>query len=338
MSDIKVSVIVPVYNTGKYLARCLDSLAAQTFEPGELEIIVVDDGSTDDSGSIADDYAERYPNIRVIHQDNAGSSAARNAGIKEARGRYLGFVDSDDYVSPGMYSALYDAIVRNGVLMAQTGRDEYGEDGTRLPDVTGIPKKESFILADEMLFSLLMHEGDASFCTKLTDRTLFEDREFPVGMLNEDFRLLICMLAGDDGKEAPDRLVALPERDYHVFYRTGSNSRKKAAQKDYFPPVFTDIVVNADFAMELVKKRRPGILPAAKRFALVQRLDYLLHIPVSKMRNDNAFYASVKKYVRKHVSDIVLNPYLSGKERRSLLLLAVAPRTVRAVHKRIKKL
>ena len=336
--DIKVSVIVPVYNTGEYLPRCLDSLVSQTMPAEELEIIAVDDGSTDGSGDIADDYAKRFPNVRVIHQKNAGSSAARNAGLREAHGRYLGFVDSDDYVSPGMYAALYDALVRTGVPMAQTGRDEYGEDGSRLPDVTGIPEKESFILADEMLFSLLMHEGDASFCTKLTDRKLFEGREFPEGMLNEDFRLLIYMLTGEGGSGAPDKLVALPERDYHVFYRTGSNSRKKTAEKDYFPPVFSDIVTNADLAMELVKSRRPGILPAAERFALVQRLDYLLHIPVSMMRRDNAFYTGVKKYVRKHVSQILLNPYLSGRERRLLLVLAAAPRTARAVHRRIKHL
>ncbi len=337
-NGIKVSVIVPVYNTGEYLPRCLDSLTSQTMSPDEIEIIAVDDGSTDGSGDIADDYAKRFPNVSVIHQKNAGSSAARNAGIREAHGRYLGFVDSDDYVSPEMYAALYDAIERTGVPMAQTGRDEYAEDGTKLPDVTSIPEKESFILADEMLFSLLMHEGDASFCTKLTDRKLFEGREFPEGMLNEDFRLLICMLAQDGEETRIEKLVTLPERDYHVFYRTGSNSRKKAEDKDYFPPVFSDIVTNADLAMELVKSRRPGILPAAERFGLVQRLDYLLHIPVSMMRKDNTFYTGVKKYVRGHIPEILLNPYLSGRERRLLLVLAAAPRTARAMHKRIKHL
>lgn len=103
-----VSVVVPIYNTKEYLAECLDSLEAQTLE--SLQVILVDDGSTDGSGAIADAYAERRPDrFRAIHQENAGQSAARNAGMALAEGEYLGFFDSDDIALPEMFETMYAA-------------------------------------------------------------------------------------------------------------------------------------------------------------------------------------------------------------------------------------
>lgn len=101
-----VSVIVPVYNVEKYIARCVDSLLIQTLS--DMEIILVDDGSTDGSSAICDAYAERNPNVVVIHKSNGGLGSARNAGIQVAKGDYIGFVDSDDYVSERMYETLLD--------------------------------------------------------------------------------------------------------------------------------------------------------------------------------------------------------------------------------------
>ena len=91
-----ISVIVPVYNVEKYLEKCLNSLVNQTYQ--NIEIIVVDDGSTDNSGRIADDFALKYDIIKVIHTKNGGLSAARNVGIENAGGEYIAFVDSDDWV------------------------------------------------------------------------------------------------------------------------------------------------------------------------------------------------------------------------------------------------
>ena len=107
----KVSVVVPIYNTAKYLPECLDSLLAQTHQ--DLEIILIDDGSTDESGKIADDYAKKDKRIKVIHQKNAGQSAARNRGIKEATGEFLSFVDSDDKLKPDFIKKLLAGYEKN---------------------------------------------------------------------------------------------------------------------------------------------------------------------------------------------------------------------------------
>lgn len=335
MADLNktISVIIPAFNIEDLLEKCVLSVVSQDYPKALLQIIVVDDGSTDKTGDVADRLAEAHENVQVIHKKNGGSSSARNAGLTVATGEYVGFVDSDDFISPEMYRLLMDAAIRNDADMVQISRDEISEDGDRLPDVVIPPEKELVISPKEHLKTLLMHTGDASFCTKLTRRSLFsEGMKFPEGELNEDFYLMIHML------QKVNKLIILPDQCYHVFYRTGSNSRKKKEDKDYFPSVFTDIVRNSDVALELVKRNSPELTEVAERFGFVQRLDYLLHIPVSKMKSDNLFYRGVVKNIRKNRGKILSNPYLSGKQKAYLMILSVAPGFVRKSHARIKGL
>ena len=111
MDAVKISVIVPVYNASTYLKQCLESLVNQTMKG--LEIIVVDDGSTDDSGRIADSFAQQYSNFRVYHQSNRGIGATRGIALQYVTGDYVGWVDSDDFVEPDMYARLYAAAQQN---------------------------------------------------------------------------------------------------------------------------------------------------------------------------------------------------------------------------------
>ena len=106
----QISVIVPVYNVEQYLERCVDSILAQTAEG--LEIILVDDGSTDSSGALCDAYASRHEQIQVCHKKNGGLTSAWKAGLALASGKYTGFVDSDDWIDPDMYERMYAAAER----------------------------------------------------------------------------------------------------------------------------------------------------------------------------------------------------------------------------------
>lgn len=119
MTKPKVSVIVPVYNTEKYLERCLDSIMKQTLK--EIEIIIVDDGSKEACALLCDEIAKWDSRIKVIHKKNGGLGFARNTGIKEADGEYVGFVDSDDYIEPLMYERLYSAAVKRDADIAISG-------------------------------------------------------------------------------------------------------------------------------------------------------------------------------------------------------------------------
>ena len=103
----KISIIIPVYNTEEYLRECLDSVIEQTLK--DIEIILVDDGSTDNSGKICDEYREKDTRITVIHQENRGQGKARNEALKISNGEYIGFIDSDDWIDLDFYEKLYNA-------------------------------------------------------------------------------------------------------------------------------------------------------------------------------------------------------------------------------------
>ena len=326
-STPKITIVIPAYNIETLLEKCVSSVAKQDYPKDKLEIIVVDDGSTDSTGALCDELASKYENVTALHKENGGSSSARNLGLKHASGDYIGFVDSDDYVDPRMYRELAEAAVKYDADMVQISRDEISEDGQRLPDVVIPPSDITELSSEEQLKKLLLHTGDASFCTKITRKSIFDGGlKFPEGELNEDFRLMI------DALPKVNKLIVLPDQYYHVFYRLGSNSRKKAEDKDYFPSVFTDIVRNADVALDIVKEKYKSLVPIAERFGYYQRLDYLLHIPISKMTKDNSFYVDVVRNIRKNLPGIITNKYLSGKNKAYLCILAPAPRLVRKLH------
>ncbi|MBR6666500.1 MAG: glycosyltransferase family 2 protein [Lachnospiraceae bacterium] len=328
METTLISVVVPVYNIEDYLERCVNSICAQTYQ--NLEILLVDDGSTDGSGALCDELAKVDSRIRVFHKQNGGSSSARNLGIAQAKGAYVGFVDSDDYISDNMYELLWKAVEQYECEIAQIGRDEIDEQGNELPNICEPPEEEVMIPSEDFLREMLLHKGDCSFCTKLVKRELFDIAGFPKGELNEDFHLLVKLLPHIKG------VVSMPQQTYHVFYRLGSNTRKK--DPDAFSRVFTDNVRNADMAEQMVAKEYPGLKDIAFRFGMHQRLEYLLHIPVSKMNGETERYADICKYVKKNCMKAWKSPYLTKKNKVYLTLFAIAPRTVRVVHKKLKRL
>lgn len=327
-----VSVIVPIYNIEDCLEKCIDSILNQTYS--SFELILSDDGSTDRSGEIADRYVAQDSRVKVIHKPNGGSSSARNAAIKVAKGEFYSFVDSDDYLEPDFLECLVAPVERAKASGArvpeivQVGRNEIDVAGNIMPDICVPPTEETFIDSKEFFKSLIMHIGDCSFCTKITAARLFAGLEFPEGRLNEDFHLLIQMLQDCDG------VVSLPGYKYHVFYREGSNSRKK--NKNDFSRVFKDCVDNADMVEEIVAKDMPELKAVARRFGLFQRLEYLLHIPIALMRKNYEGYPECVRYIRKHFIEMLGNRYLTLKNKIYLTLFAIAPRGVRKVHAWIK--
>ncbi len=197
-----VSVIMPAYKVERWIGRCIDSVLAQTL--ADLELIVVDDGSPDSSGAIADAAAARDARVRVIHQQNAGLSAARNAGLDAARGGYLYFIDSDDYLEPTNLEALYAAIVKTGAPMAVGGLVEVSEEGETLTRVCVEPR-----VVDERGFWEAFeadHAGEEYIeyivsWGKLFERSIFADERFDVGKLHED-ELIIHRLVARAGRVA----------------------------------------------------------------------------------------------------------------------------------------
>ncbi|MFC0428580.1 glycosyltransferase [Chryseobacterium scophthalmum] len=187
----KVSVIVPVYNVEHYLAKCLDSLVNQSLQ--NIEIIVVNDGSKDGSGNIIKQYSEKYSDkIKSFTKENGGLSDARNFGIDQATGDYLGFVDSDDYVSGTMFEDMLNLAEKNDAEMVICNIQKVDEDGNvtqKLPQIPNMPKK----IVLEKHFSVF---SDLSYfaCNKLFKRELFIDKRFKKGVHFEDIQLIPQLL------------------------------------------------------------------------------------------------------------------------------------------------
>lgn len=220
-----VSVIVPAYNVEKYLPRCLDSLVGQTL--ASIEIIVVDDGSPDRSGAIADEYAAKYPQVKVVHRENGGRSAARNSGMAVARGKYVGFVDGDDWVEKGMFDLLSarlegdqeseistcEATVE---YLYEVGADEkaFAQKWFQLPQTGGL------VLTPSVIGSV-----NSSVCTKLYRRSFLCDNKilFPEGMNNEDEVFFFFTMG------RAHRIQLLQKPLYHYMRNTGGIMARQIA-------------------------------------------------------------------------------------------------------------
>ena len=176
---MKLSIIVPVYKVEEYLGECIDSLLSQTID--DYEIILVDDGSPDNSGKIADEYAAATPDmIRVLHIDNGGQGRARNFALDIAKGDFVGFVDSDDWVTHDMYEKMYARAAETGADVVVCDFMERFADG-----------RESVLpasLQDNWLGSA------GSSCNKIFRRSLVGELRFPVGLWYEDFYFSVVML------------------------------------------------------------------------------------------------------------------------------------------------
>lgn len=178
-----ISVIIPVYNSEKYLNKCVDSVVSQTFS--DYEIILVDDGSTDDSCRICDQYNKAHDNIVVLHQKNGGPSVARNEASKMARGEYITFIDSDDYVTNDYLETLYSGLILNdadisSVLMTEITEEEKPNIRNKSLDVFVMTGREA------LLDVLYQKNLDTTPCGMLFKRQIVLDNPFPIGRYHED--------------------------------------------------------------------------------------------------------------------------------------------------------
>ncbi len=181
-----ISVIVPVYKVEKYLKKCIDSIINQTYK--NLEIILIDDGSPDNSGKICDEYAEKDKRIRVIHKINEGVSAARNLGINICSGKYVAFVDSDDWISEDYYEVLYKNLIETNADIATVTYNVVREDNTIIDNDENLKISSGEIITysgSEIMRELMLQKTIKNFLwLKLYKKELLCD--FQVGVIYED--------------------------------------------------------------------------------------------------------------------------------------------------------
>ena len=210
-----LSVIIPVYNVEQYLKRCLDSVVAQSLQ--EIEIIIVNDGSTDSSEEICEEYAKQDSRIVMIHQNNQGISAARNAGINAASTEYLMFVDSDDWVVPEFCQCAYEAIVKKDADLILF--DFYSVNQAKMWIQTDLKEDIIDLSKDEAMTYLIEKIGNNAW-NKIYSAKLFQNLKFPVGRNYEDIGT-VCFLV-----EKAEKIGYLNKALYYYCYREKSISKR----------------------------------------------------------------------------------------------------------------
>lgn len=310
----RISVIVPVYNTKSTLERCVNSILAQTYP--NFEVILVDDGSPDGAGELCDQLAKKHPNIRTLHQKNAGLSAARNAALKIAQGEYITFVDSDDTIAPDMLETLTSLSCR---LVRICSFAEITPNGKSHPIVGASSTAERQMLTVEnCLRQMLLEQGfTMSACGKLYHRDLFKTVQFPEGRLYEDvgttYRLIM-----QSQPYVSCQLLPL----YHYY----QNQNSIIHQGFNFHKL--DLITLTDQMCDEIDQKYPNLQDVTNlrrmhaRFSILRQMVLAQPQPTDRAKFQQTEQGIIQ-YLRQHKAWVLQNPHASQRDRlamRSLLL------------------
>ena len=282
MSTNKISVIVPAYNVAPWLPRTMDSLLAQTHP--DMEIIVVDDGSVDETAEVMGTYTEKYANIRYIQKENGGVTSARLRGAAEATGDWVAFMDGDDYVEPWMYARLLEIALAKKADIAHCGHQiHFPDDRIEFVHHTQTFREQTRRMGLRDLLD--NNEVSLSLCTKLYRRHLFEGVEhwMDTGIrYNED--LMMNYYLFNRANEAIFEGIC----PYHYILRPGSASYGEISEAYFFDPIRVRQILLERCGEEMQDDVRQSLMR-----------NMLFNYAVLDVRPDRAKYAPYRKRVRK---------------------------------------
>ena len=281
-----ISVIIPVYNVYQYLEECLESLRKQNYP--KLEFIIIDDGSNDGSGVFCDEFAKKDPRFRVIHQDNRGLSAARNRGIKESKGEYITFVDSDDYVTGDYISYLFDLANKGQAAMSVCSLKELTTKNNLIN--YGAHYTHKIMSTEEALGRMLREEGFTVVAyAKLYHRSLWAGIKFPEGRIHEDLATTYKLI------EKCPRVAFGPAAKY--IYRKRHNSISGGG----FSNQKFDIINFTDEMCDDIQARYPYLLSSTNLRRMHARFSVLRQLVFAK--NLSQSQKTAKKRIIKYLRD-----------------------------------
>ncbi|MBR7928199.1 glycosyltransferase [Aerococcaceae bacterium zg-ZUI334] len=296
-----VSVIVPIYNVENFLVECIESIVNQSY--GNFEILLIDDGSTDNSGKIARDYSQRFENIIYIQKNNGGLSDARNVGIDNSHGEYITFVDSDDILEEDFIKELVELIQREGTLVAQIGYTRVTEDNQPYITDASIPSKNvenvKSLSKEDFIEGLLSGKIPSAAWCNIYSKDFFQKIRFKVNRVNEDLLLWI------DGIDLIDYVPIFNRKLYRYRSRVGSITDPTKSVK-----VFSDSVLNGQEWINKIYKdfsHVPKLIEVAHYNYFYNMLLYI------KFCNDkNPIHViNYRNELRENIFSILSNPYFS---------------------------
>lgn len=308
MMQEKISIIVPVYNVEAYLERCVESILKQTYT--NLEILLVNDGSTDKSGELCDKLALRDHRIRVIHKENGGLSDARNRGIDEASSNLIGFIDSDDYIDEDMYETLYRQMVASKADLSMCGHyDVYHQ----------IPEKQvaeikTWELMPEEAIKMVMEAKILSVTAvnKLYKKALFEQLRFRIGKIAEDAFIMVDLI------HQCSKVVATNEKKYYYVHRENSITTQKFSLK------FLNVIEAYEQNAKIISENYPDLYDVA-----IMRLNWAYFYVLDRLLVDNDFKDKVLEdrlisYLKKNKKSILMDSRFTRARKMSFLALCLS--------------
>jgi len=304
-----LSIIVPVYNVEKYLARCLDSILAQTFT--DFELITVDDGSPDNCGKILDEYALKDERIKVIHKENGGVSSARNAGLDVATGEYIGFVDPDDTIFPDMYEHLYNEAVEGNYDIVQCGCVKVNESGEEVQHIACDEEKE-YISTDDMLCDFFECVIRNSAWNKIFKHDVVQNVRFMPELRIAEDGLFVhdCLLKAQKTK-------ITSRCGYHYFISNSSVMHSKPNEKIFDNFIMLDMLYD-------LHKDNENVLSCFKKYNAWFTLNVMF-----KVLQSQKFQERIPEVIERilQLKETILKGNFSKKEKIFTLMLSIAPKT-----------
>lgn len=286
-----ITVVIPIYNVEKYLKKCIDSILSQTYK--NLEIILVDDGSTDNCSEICDKYEDEENRIKVIHKKNGGLSDARNAGINIANGKYITFVDSDDYIESDMIEVLYNNMIKNNAQISTCLYRKFFE-GEEL-----VEKPSSYYLkvySNEQSLEKMMYQKDCTTSAwgKLYLTELFKEIRYPYGKICEDLPTTYLLFS------KANKIVISNCQKYYYLQRKNSIIHSKINPKRIEALNFAEEETN------FIKREYPSILKSAINREFMEAVFILCQLEYNDITNKE-YYLKVKNIIKKNRKIVVFD-------------------------------
>lgn len=271
-----VSIIVPVYNAEQYIKKCIYSIINQTYN--NLEVILVDDGSTDSSSVICDCFSEKYANIKVIHKSNGGTADARNKGLDVIKGEYVTFIDCDDYYEPEAIELLLKATQNGKYLIAHMYSCVINANYEIIKDESNGTKGIITITSEEYIKGMCEKSKSESVCDKLFHISILKERRFLKGRTNEDFLFLAELLFEN---------FVISEIDYsgYNYYQRSGSVTKSGSWKPLI-----DSIKNPLYLINLAHNEKPVLEPYFARLLLFQVRTLFIVIPWEYIKYNKSEY------------------------------------------------
>ena len=312
----KITIIVPIFNSANYLISCLDSIISQTYQ--NLEIILVNDGSTDSSPQIIQDYHHKDSRIKIINQKNQGLSGARNSGLKHTTGDYVTFVDSDDQINPKMIQAMLDALQQSSADIAVCSFKEILPDN-RVKGFSHNHPKQTFT-TEAALANMLQENGFMVSATmKLFPTRYFDDIKFPVGKLHEDVGITYKLIM------KATKIVFIPNEYYIYMHHNDSIINQNFDHRKL------DLIELTDQMCDDIDKHYPNLKNITNERRMRARFSILRQIPINDPKTKELL-----KYLKIHQSFIINNPMAGKTDKIALKLALTSPRLFQFAYKKFK--